>query len=292
MQEEAKFIGVDIGGTKCSVVLGDASANIIKKVKIKTTAFLDTLENLQDIIEKMMTAEVKAIGVVCGGPLDSKKGLILSPPNLPGWDEVPIVEILQNRFGVPTFLWNDANACAVAEWKYGAGQGYDNVVFLTFGTGMGAGLILNGRPYFGSCDMAGEIGHVKIYRSGHIGYGKAGSFEGYCSGNGIAQYGLGSAKELSDEAFAGDKKALRIFSKVGKDLASGLSILIDILNPDIIILGGVYMRSEPLIEPSMRKKLLEETIPQSLETVRVVPAKLGEYLGDVSALCVAQQEYK
>ena len=290
MQGDANYIGVDIGGTKCSVVLGDASANIMKKVKINTTTFPETLETLQDIIEKMMTPAVKAIGVACGGPLNSRKGLILSPPNLPGWNEVPIVELLQKRFGVPAYLWNDANACAVAEWKHGAGKGYDNVVFLTFGTGMGAGLILNGKPYFGSCDMAGEIGHVKIHRSGHIGYGRPGTFEGYCSGGGIAQYGLGSAKELSERAFAGDAEALKVFSKVGKDLARGLSILIDVLNPEIIILGSVYLRSEALIAPSMKKALRKETIPQSLEAVRIVPAKLGEFLGDVASLCAAQQE--
>jgi glucokinase len=130
---------------------------------------------------------VSGIGISCGGPLDSKRGLILSPPNLPGWDNIPITEYFSSRFHVPVFLQNDANACALAEWRYGAGKGLDDMVFLTFGTGIGAGLILNGKLYEGKQSMAGEAGHWRMASFGPIGYGKAGSFEGFCSGGGIAQ---------------------------------------------------------------------------------------------------------
>lgn len=290
--KKEKYIGIDIGGSKCSVVSGDLSANILKKVKINTTTFEDTIYNLMHILEKMMTPEVRSIGISCGGPLDSEKGLILSPPNLPGWDSIPIVDMLQQKFGIPAYLQNDANACAIAEWKFGAGQGYKNVIFLTFGTGMGAGLILNGRLYSGICDMAGEIGHVRIYENGHTGYGKNGAFEGYCSGSGIAQYGLGSAKEVAEKALAGDREAINVFCKVGEDLGKGLSILIDLLNPEIIIIGSIYARATRLIEPSMRRMMAREALSRNLDAVQIVPAQLGEAIGDIAALCVAYQEYQ
>lgn len=282
-----KFIGIDIGGTKCSVVLGDEQANIQNKMKIETEDYETTIRNLMDLTEKMMVPGTEAIGISCGGPLDSQRGIILSPPNLRGWDEIPIVAMFRERFGIPVFLQNDADACTVAEWKFGAGKGCSNVVFLTFGTGMGAGLVLNGKLYSGTCDMAGEIGHVRIRRSGHIGYGKKGAFEGYCSGSGIAQYGMGSAKEVAELAMAGNPEAIEIFAKVGRDLGKGLSILVDILNPEVIIIGSIYTRLQALMEPYMMQVVQKETIPQNFESVRIVPSQLGERLGDVAALEVA-----
>ena len=114
---------------------------------------------------------------------------------MPDWDNIPIVEIIKNHFGCPVHLQNDANACAVAEWKFGAGRGKNNVVFLTFGTGLGAGLILDGKLYRGASNMAGEAGHIRLASFGPVGYGKAGSFEGFCSGGGIAQLGRMYAQE-------------------------------------------------------------------------------------------------
>lgn len=292
MKIEEQYIGIDIGGTKCAVVLGDKNARVLKKAKIATTTYEETLQRILRLVEEMITSDVVAIGISCGGPLDSEKGLILSPPNLPDWREVPIVEMLEKKFHMPVYLENDANACTVAEWKLGAGKGFKNVIFLTFGTGIGAGLILDGRLYTGACDMAGEIGHIRIYDEGHIGYGKEGAFEGYCSGGGIVQYGHGSAEDVAKNAYAGDLKSLKIFEKVGEDMGKGLSILIDILNPEVIILGSIYVRAGNLMESSMRKILEKETLSQSLQAVQILPAKLGESLGDMAALCVAYQGYK
>lgn len=134
-------------------------------------------------------ADFSAIGISCGGPLDSRRGIVFSPPNLPGWDKVPITKFFSERFHVPCFLQNNANACVLAEWKWGNGKNLDNVVFPTFGTGMGAGLILNGKLYEGAKGLAGEIGHMRLARHGPVGYGKAGSFEGVCSGGGDSAIG-------------------------------------------------------------------------------------------------------
>ena len=195
-----EYMGIDIGGTKCAVVRGDENGTILEKIRFQTEDRETTLHKLFEAAEQLLTEDTVSIGVSCGGPLDSKKGLILGPPNLPGWDCVPITDMLSEHFGKRAYLQNDADACALAEWRFGAGKGSQNLIFLTFGTGMGAGLILNGRLYSGACGMAGEAGHVRLYEGGHKGYGKDGSFEGYCSGGGIAQYGLGTARELAEQA--------------------------------------------------------------------------------------------
>ena len=162
------FTGIDIGGTKCAVIVGDENG-IVEKIKFPTTNVDDTLQNIINAVEKLGAND--AIGISCGGPLDSKRGVIMSPPNLPGWDNIEIVKMLKDRFNVPVAIANDANACAMAEWKFGAGRGCDNMVFMTFGTGLGAGLILDGKLYSGTNDMAGEVGHVRLSDFGPVGYG-------------------------------------------------------------------------------------------------------------------------
>ncbi len=281
------YIGIDIGGTKCAVVRG-IGRNIEEKIRFETTDFEETLAGILDGVSRLMRPEVEAIGVSCGGPLDSRRGIIQSPPNLPGWDNVPITSILEERFGRPAALCNDADACALAEWRYGAGEGCENMIFLTFGTGLGAGLILGGRLYEGACGMAGEIGHVRLYPDGHIGYNKRGSCEGYCSGGGIAQYGKGSAKELAIRAEAGDAEAIAIYRKVGEDLGRTASILIDLLNPDAIVIGSIFVRSRELIEPSMKEMIAKEALAPSAAKCAILPAALGESLGDTAALCTAE----
>ena len=298
------ILGIDIGGTKCAVVWGNENGEILKKEKFATMDYGQTVKKLIEIAETDLNFE--AIGISCGGPLDSKNGIIKSPPNLPGWDNVEIVNILKTKFGVPVFLKNDADACALAEWKYGAGKGTDHMLFLTFGTGLGAGLILGGRLYSGACDMAGEVGHIRLSDFGPVGYGKAGSFEGFCSGGGIAQTGTTVAKEnsqmgrkvgfadgeitaksIADAAKNGDDDALSVYSLCGRMLGKGLSLLIDILNPEMIVLGSIFQRSEDLLREEMEKVLKKETLALSLNACKIVPAELGDSLGDVAALCVA-----
>lgn len=189
-----RYIGVDIGGTKCAITLGDETSRILKKVQFDTSSVHETLEQIVSGVQALLPCE--AVGISCGGPLDAREGVILSPPNLPGWDKIPIVQILRERLEVKAYLQNDADACALAEWKFGSGVGTKNMIFCTFGTGMGLGLILNSKLYTGACNMAGEFGHVRMAEYGPIGYGKAGSFEGFCSGSGIAQIGASVAREL------------------------------------------------------------------------------------------------
>ena len=317
-QPETYYLGFDIGGTKCAVVLGDQDFNIYEKVFFDTKvergyeAILEEFKKqAHKIFESYDQNKLMKIGISCGGPLDSKKGIIKSPPNLPGWDAVEIVEIFKKEFQVDVALQNDANACAIAEWMMGAGVGTENMIFLTFGTGMGAGLILNGRIYAGTNDFGGEIGHVRMAEDGPVGFGKAGSFEGFCSGGGIAQLGksyvqekiasgvqvafcptLGSignitAKSIFEAANSGDKDAMEIVKVSAEYLGRGLSILIDVLNPECIVIGSIYARNEKVFKPLIYDVLTKEVIPEALEICKIVPAKLGDKIGDYAALSVA-----
>ncbi len=303
------YLGIDIGGTKCAVVLGNEKGEILRKVRFETTDRDSTIEKLIEVTREM--GEFRSIGISCGGPLDSKKGVIMSPPNLVGWDNVPICEILKNEFSVPVYLCNDANACALAEWKFGAGKGTQNMVFLTFGTGLGAGLILDGKLYSGTNDMAGEVGHIRLENFGPVGYGKKGSFEGFCSGGGIAQLGkilaleklqMGestlfcknkdeleniTAKSIAKSAFAGDETAKKVYEICGRQLGRGLSVLVDILNPERIVIGSIFQRSEQLLREYMEETVREESLSLSRQVCEIVPAELEENLGDIAALSVA-----
>jgi glucokinase len=317
------LLGLDIGGTKCAVIYGeteDDRLTVVDKTGFPTETNLGldhTLEaiyrNIEMVIDKnnLSNKNTEAIGISCGGPLNSKTGMVMSPPNLPGWDNVPLVSLLTGRYGIPAALQNDANACALAEWKFGAGKGTDNMIFMTFGTGLGAGLILNGRLYAGTNDMAGEVGHIRLSEMGPAGYGKSGSFEGFCSGGGIAQlarnmimekFQMGesvsfckkqaelndiTAQTVAEAAMNGDDLALRIFRISGEYLGKGLSILIDILNPQMIVIGSIYARSGELLEPYAMEIIKKEALSHSRNVCRIVPAMLGEDLGDYAALSVA-----
>jgi glucokinase len=317
------YIGLDIGGTKCSIVIGDNTFSIKRKVVFETRTSRGYNEilgefssNIRTLLDEFPGYNLKRIGISCGGPLDSKRGIIYSPPNLPGWDNVPIVSIFSNEFGVETAIQNDANACALAEWLMGAGRGTSNMVFLTFGTGMGGGLILNGRLYSGTNDLGGEVGHIRLAKDGPVGFGKAGSFEGYCSGGGIAQLAKSVVKEklknnqivdfcptddkidaidtkmVTLAAVAGDPIAYDIIKTASDYLGQGLSILIDILNPECIVIGSIYARNETLFKSLIEPVLKREAIPAALEVCRIVPAELGDSIGDYAALCVAIYEDK
>ena len=292
------YLGIDIGGTK-----------ITGRTAFPTLSKEETLKKVYALVEEAGPA--KAIGISCGGPLDEEKGLILSPPNLPGWDNVPIVSDMSAKFRTKVRLCNDANACALAEWRFGAGQGTKNMIFMTFGTGLGAGLILDGKLYSGTNGNAGETGHIRLTDYGPVGYGKAGSFEGYCSGGGIRQLGRTfaleqlqtgkscaycrsmdeldqiTAKSIAEAADAGDPVAKHVYAYCGEKLGYGLSILIDLFNPEAIVIGSIFARSGHLLRESMDRVIRENALPSSLSVCRIVPAALGEQIGDYGAIAAA-----
>ncbi len=316
------IVGLDIGGTKCAVVLANAENGISLLDRIEFPTFAEAgypqardrlFTGIRDILRRngLNAADLAGIGASCGGPLDSRRGMVLSPPNLPGWDQVPLVQMLEEAFQVPSFLQNDANACALAEWKLGAGRGTDDMVFLTMGTGFGAGIIAEGRLVRGNSDMGGEVGHVRLEADGPVGYGKAGSMEGFCSGGGIAKQartltesrmregrtprwmadGLAlealNVKVLSEYAERGDPDALEVFSLAGDHLGAAVSVLIDILNPARIIIGSIFTRCGHFLRPAMERAIGREALIHASAACEVLPALLGEQLGDYAAVLVA-----
>jgi glucokinase len=312
-----KLLGFDIGGTKCAAITADwenEALLITGRVECPTdhtVSGVDMVDRLFALAEGIVTARPDAIGISCGGPLDAARGVVLSPPNLPNFRNLPITEMAGARFSAPARLTNDANAGAVAEWKFGAGRGLSSMVFLTFGTGLGAGLILDGRLYEGISGNAGEVGHIRLAKSGPLGFGKHGSFEGFCSGGGLRQLGVAKARQMLDAgltpsfcpdesalssvtaqrvaecANAGHEDALAVYRQCGEMLGRGLAVLVDILNPERIVIGSIYARARHLLDEAMVRTLSEQALPQSLKACTIVPAALGESIGDVAALSVA-----
>lgn len=316
--EKNFYLGVDIGGTKCAVLGGTADMEVLDRIQFDNETVKGPdytisrlLEAANKIIRKFPGHHLVATGISCGGPLDSRKGIIYSPPNLPGWDAIEIVRIFREALGVPAFVQNDANACALAEWRFGAGKGTRNMIFMTFGTGLGAGLILDGKIYSGTNDLAGEIGHIRLADEGPEAYGKKGSFEAFCSGSGIAELArillreklrkgentslvnnTGdldqiNARDLAEAAHQGEPTAMEIFRISAEYLGKGLSILIDILNPQKIVIGSVYARNPALFEAVAREVIEREALNPAWRVCEIVPAALGDRVGDYAALSVA-----
>jgi glucokinase len=308
------LLGIDIGGTKTAIIIATSVPDMLWREEFETLPALGAEHALEKIVALARRGIEEtgcvpaAIGVSCGGPLDRVRGIIQRPPNLTTWDDIPIKDILERKFGVPCFVENDANAGAVAEHQFGAGKGCQHMVFLTMGTGLGAGLILNGHIFHGANAMAGEIGHVRLTASGPKGYGKAGSVEGWASGGGMAQHAAKSvqealqagtltvlaemlpkitARDVGQALLTGDSVAAEIVHRTGRRLGEALAILVDILNPQRIVIGGLALRlGEALLEPA-RQRMREEALTDAAAVCEVVPAALGERIGDVAALCVA-----
>ena len=312
------WVGIDIGGTKTAVVLSQKPPAVIARVEFATLPAngpdhaIDAIQRtIRELLAAHAVTQIQGIGVSCGGPLDRRTGVIQAPPNLPTWVDIPITRILEAEFNAPCRLENDANAGAVAEHRFGAGRGVQYMVFLTMGTGLGAGVIADGKLYHGATDLAGEIGHVRLTRTGPVGYGKAGSAEGWASGGGMAQVAPRmveaarkrgeetllaecmvpgktiSARDVGMAAQQGDAVARRIIRSTGRRLGEALALLIDILNPERIVIGGLAMRmGDELLRPA-RQVVRREALAPSAAACEIVPATLGESIGDIAALCVA-----
>ena len=318
------FAAWDIGGTKCASIIGsmdDEKFEVLGKKRFATGECRTAREVIDrlvaDVLELKDSCKVEplALGISCGGPLDARGGIVKSPPNLPGWDDIPVCRWAEEGTGLSAYLENDANAGAVAEWRYGSGRGVDNMIFLTFGTGLGAGVICDGRLLYGASGNAGELGHIRLAEDGPVGYGKKGSFEGFCSGSGLAvqmktfaserlaegkpvSWGQDEemisaldAKKLGELALAGDRDAVKIFENCGTMLGKGLAIAVDLFNPQKIVIGSIFVRSEEFLRPAMQKSLENEALSVSCADVQVFAAQLGESAGDAAALCVARENY-
>lgn len=296
-----RVIGIAIGGTKVAVISAyfDKDIKDLNKMTFPTNPnnALEIMDNIYRILEK--ENKIDFISVICGGPLDSQRGIIINPPHLPGFNNFPIVKILNEKYKCPVSLINDADACALVEYKFGPYKDSKNLAYITFGTGFGAGLILNGQLYLGNNGMAGEIGHVRLEKEGPVGYGKVGSVEGYCAGGNIPiwakdyikgrktplnNYDVLTTKDIAYEANNGDEVAKEIFDNLAIYLARSISVLIDILNLDTVVIGGIYPRCENLLKDKMLLELKKECIPNNLEVCKITSSFLKEHIDDYSSL--------
>ncbi|MBP6821216.1 MAG: ROK family protein [Acidobacteria bacterium] len=304
------ILGFDIGGTKTAIIEGTRHAEILQREEIPTearlpfvAAFPRIVATAKQVIKNSSDAgrKASAISVSIGGPLRISEGILIDPPHLPGWHGVYLKTALEIEFpGLPVFIEHDGNAGALAEFHFGAGQGkigLRHLIFLTFGTGLGAGLIVNGQVLHGATDTAGEVGHLRLAWSGPIGFGKAGSWEGFASGQGLVELAAmmfpqrwtqtTPIREVVECMLADAPDALAVAAEAGKWMGRGMALLVDTLNPQMIVLGSLaVVLGDRVLEPA-RRAMAEEALPQAAAACEIVPAKLGKRIGDVAALMAA-----
>ncbi|MCC6321709.1 MAG: ROK family protein [Phycisphaerales bacterium] len=307
--------GIDIGGTKIGLSVGDAAGRVIASDRIEVDRELApeaVLAECRERLGKLTAGRLAAVGCACPGPLDYAEGRFINPPNNPKWHGFGLRDWLKASFACPTAMMNDANAAALAEWKWGAARGTRTSVFLTMSTGMGAGLILDGRLYEGPNGLAGEIGRIRLRDTddGPVGFGRRGSVEGYCSGPGMSQLALSEATAcvhrnemsmlvmiagmggevppelLCEAAMAGDAAARRVTDRVARELGRIMAIMTDILNPELFVLGTIGSAYPALFIPGAMSVVLEEAIPAAAERVSVKVSGLSDR-GNQQALAVA-----
>ena len=312
-------VGVDIGGTKLATVVADTTGNILNKIRKPTRAEKGpeyALQLLFDMVRETIElagleqTAISAIGVSCGGPLDTKTGIVYSPPNLPGWDALPLKAQLESEFQIPVTIENDANASALAEYRFGGGRGYNAVLYMTMSTGIGGGIVLDGQVYHGANDSAGEVGHQILLPDGPpCGCGKRGCLEALCSGPAIARRAQTAARNERASATAllnlaggriaavksehvleaarqGDGLALQLVEETGYYMGWGIANLVNILNPDIVLLGTIAIAAGDLLLNPIRKTVAEFAMTRPAEAVKIAPAQLGEALGDLAAIAL------
>jgi glucokinase len=312
------FLGIDLGGTKIIAGLVERTGRILAKEYRETQA----AAGLSSVIDRLIEAttkvvasqsidlsEVNAIGVAAAGPIDATSGTVTAPPNLPGWHDVPLGRLIQERVSLPTYLENDAAAAALAEFTFGAGRGTQHMIYVTASTGIGGGLVLHGRLYHGITGAAGEIGHMTLLPNGPLcGCGNRGCLEALASGTAIAREARErvsrgvptliaelangdltqiSAKLVAQAADEGDIDAQEILHEAMGYLGVGVANLVNLFNPEIIVIGGgLTNMGERLFDP-VRRMIDRRAFPTSARAVEVRPAELGGDVGVLGAAAVA-----
>jgi glucokinase len=309
-------VGIDIGGTKISLVLGTEKGKVLARRQIVTGTRAKTKACVRELVSNLRALilhacvppqKILGIGVGCPGAVDSSKGALPRSPNLPGWKGVPLRNILQKATGLPVFLANDANAAALAEYLFGGGRGSANFIYITVSTGVGGGIILRGRLYEGPGFVAGEVGHMCIVPDGkRCACGKRGCLEAYASGTAIAKDARErmtpkntclwkffaenkkmSAKQVGMAAREGDKLAIGSYQKAGRYLGIGIANLLNILNPEKVVIGGGVLKSaHKIFWRTMMKSAKQHAWPEAFRTVKIVRSQIKGHAGDLGALAL------
>ncbi|MFC1911805.1 ROK family protein [Chloroflexota bacterium] len=318
---ELPVLTVDLGGTKILTALVSRNGEIMARGRCLTLAdegptpvigrLLSAVDSMLRL-ESLAPSEVDSISIAAAGAVDLDRGLVTLSPNLPGWHDVPLGEAVRERYGIKVFLVNDASAAALGEHHFGSGKRVTNLVFLTIGTGIGGGIIVNGKLYQGLSGSAGEIGHMTLDMNGlRCACGNIGCLETLASGTAIARearhrlkqgeksaltdimagkIGNITAEEVGAAAGDGDSLALDIITRAGTYLGVGMVNLVNIFNPEMIVVGGGVARlAELLLEPA-RQAVWERAFPVSAKAVRIVAARLGEEAGIYGAAAYAFEQ--
>ena len=318
---EEVVLAIDLGGTKIIAAVISRQGQVIARESYLTSAG----EGPQSVIDRIFSAtdhllgvsdiepsQLHSISIAAAGAIDFEQGVVTSSPNLPGWHDIPLRETVSSKYKFRTFLINDASAAALGEHQFGVGRGVDNLIYLTVSTGIGGGIIINGRLYLGVRGSAGEIGHMTIDVNGpECSCGNIGCLEMLASGKAIAReairrIGQGeesaltkmvegkieniTAEEVGMAAEGGDSLALEVISQAATYLGVGMVNLVNIFNPGMIIVGGgVAQMGELLLAPA-RRVVEERAFKLPAQAVRMVPAHLGDEAGVLGAAIFAFQQ--
>ncbi len=314
-QNNKYIIGMDVGGTKLATVVADEKGNILQKIRKPTEAekgaehVIDKLFGMVhetlDLAELMLD-DVLGIGVSFGGETDTKAGLVY--PHLPGWEAYPLKDKIETEFNLPAIVENDANAGALAEWMFGAGRGYDYVVYMTMGTGIGGGIVADGKIYHGANNSAGEVGHQILLPDGPLcRCGKRGCLEALCSGPGIAQRTQEAIRKepntlilklaggdinavktefVVEAAKKDDPLANRLIEETGFYMGWGIANLANIVNPEVVVIGTIAVAAGDLLLNPIRETVKKLAVRRAAEVVKIMPAQLGDLVGDLAAIAL------
>jgi len=307
-------IGIDVGGTKIAAGLVDRSGKVLQRFTTRAHAqqlpefVIATIEQAYHAVVQesgVAASEIEAVGLGFPGNTNSPAGLVLFSSNLPAWDHFPLRDIIAQRINMPVALENDANLAALGEHRFGAGRGTQNMCYVTFSTGYGIGIVINGQLYTGHIGSAGELGHAVIERNGPLcACGKRGCIMAYASGIGISRMvheklAAGAttllrqlappdnaridAEIVAAAARQGDAVACEILQTAGYYAGVGLSLIVQILNPELIVIGGGLVHIGSLVWEPALAALHEHSQPELWDSVRVVPWQLGDDLGILGA---------
>ncbi len=311
-------IGIDVGGTNVKIALVSDKGKIIYSNSIPTRAEMGyeyTINSMKDAVKdllketKLEPKNVEGVGFGFPGQIDCQKGIVRLAPNIPGWINVPIAEIMEKEFGIPTRVDNDVRTATLGELNYGAGVGCQNLVCITVGTGIGSGLVINGKLVRGASNAAGELGHIKLNMQGGplCGCGDRGCLEAYASGPSIVamaeEYIKGGKstkyRELANPeitsyivavaAKEGDPVAKQIFRIMGEYIGMGLTSVVNLLNPEKIIIGGGVAEAGDILFDPIRETIQKRAMRIQREAVEIVPAQLGNTAGVIGASLLIKQ---
>ncbi len=317
MSEEL-FVGVDLGATKIAAGLVNRGGEILARTRELTRVeegpeavmgrLADCIQSLLTRAEKL-SKPVAAVGICSPGPLDHESGVVLSPPNLTGWRDVPLKTIMEQKLSLPTFIEHDVKAAVLAEYHFGAGQGVDHLVYVTVGTGIGAGLLVNGELFRGCANVSGEVGHITIDVNGPAcSCGRWGCVEVFAGGPAIGRAGRQALEEgaetrlttlaaadpanvtaelVTQAAQEGDALARKILQDAGYHLGIGLANLANLVNPRRVVLGGGVSKAGELFFEAVWKGVRRWAYPKAAEVLEIVPAALGDEVGILGAAIVA-----